>query len=111
MERISLSPAEVQRLTRTHFNMTNQPPTPERIERIERVREHYKRLATIVYLNCPESRERALALTGLEEALMWTVASIAREAWEDVQQITQAEIEAARARLAELEGADDAATA
>lgn len=78
---------DVPRLARTHFNMTNHPPTEERIERIERLRDEFRKLSSMVYVNCPESRERALALTGLEQALMWSVASIAREKWEDMDEI------------------------
>jgi len=76
-----LSRVDIPRYQRTVFNMTNQPPTEERIERIETVRASAKRLVGIMYQNCPESRERALGLTKLEESLMWSVASIAREAW------------------------------
>jgi hypothetical protein len=76
-----LSRKDVVYYQRTIFNMTNQTPTPDRVARIERVRDGAKRLAGIIYQNCPESRERALALTSLEQSLMNAVASIAREAW------------------------------
>lgn len=67
---------------RTHFNMTNQSPDEEQIQRIERLRGTAKQLASMIYVNCPRSRERSLAVTGLEETLMWAVASIAREGWD-----------------------------
>lgn len=35
-------------------------------------------LATDILRNCPDSRERSLALTKLEEAIFWANASIAR---------------------------------
>ena len=76
-----LSRADAPRYQRTIFNMTNQTPTDERVVRIETVRNSAKRMAGIIYQNCPESRERALALTNLEQSLMYAVASIAREAW------------------------------
>ena len=72
--------------------MTNQPPTDERIDRIERVREEFRKLSSMIYVNCPESRERALALTGLEQSLMWAVASIARERWNDLPKLTSEDI-------------------
>lgn len=94
-----MNPGDALRLQRTQFNMTNHTPTPERIERIERVREHMKRMAAILYVNCPESRERAVALTKMEEVLMWATASIAREKWADEELATKAEIAEARERL------------
>ena len=81
MER-TIKPEDVVLLHRTHFNMTNQTPDEDQIERIERMREIFRQAASMVYVNCPRSRERSLAITGLEDALMWTVASIAREKWE-----------------------------
>lgn len=86
-EELTIRPGDTARLARTHFNMTNQTPTLERIKRIERMREAYKKVSSMVYVNCPDSRERALALTGLEQSLMWSVASIAREKWEDQEVI------------------------
>lgn len=48
---------------------------PERYERIR-----YKALMLAAYINekCPESREKSLALTKIEEAVMWANAAIAR---------------------------------
>jgi phytoene dehydrogenase-like protein len=80
-EELFIQPDDVLLLHKTHFNMTNQPPDQHQIDRIERLREHYKQAASMIYVNCPKSRERSLALTGLEESLMWAVASIAREKW------------------------------
>ena len=37
-----------------------------------------KDLAQTIISNCPSSRERSLAITKLEEAIMWANASIAR---------------------------------
>jgi hypothetical protein len=79
---LHIQPDDVPLLHKTHFNMTNQTPDEDQIERIERIRETFKRLSSLVYVNCPRSRERSLALTGLEESLMWAVASIAREKWD-----------------------------
>ncbi len=58
-------------------NMTNHRPTDEEITYIECLREKFIALGEMVQA-CPASRERSLALTNLEQALMWAVASIAR---------------------------------
>lgn len=42
------------------------------------LRDTAKGLAQLFLTHCPESRERSLALTKLEEAVMWANASIAR---------------------------------
>lgn len=44
----------------------------------EDVRSHTRELASFLVSNCPDSRERSLALTKLEEAMFWANASIAR---------------------------------
>lgn len=42
------------------------------------IREKAKELATVIDELCPNSREKALAMTNLEQAVMWANASIAR---------------------------------
>jgi hypothetical protein len=44
----------------------------------ERIRHYGKDLAMLMNKLCPESREKSLAVTKLEEAIMWANASIAR---------------------------------
>jgi hypothetical protein len=44
----------------------------------ETIRGTAKELAYCFDANCPESREKALAMTKLEEAVMWANAAIAR---------------------------------
>ena len=46
-------------------------------ERYEHLRAVAKGLATAVMLHCPESREKSLALTAVQQAVMWANASIA----------------------------------
>lgn len=60
-------------------NLTNHTPAPERIYAIEELRTTAKELGHAIVEFCPESRERSLALTNLEQTVMWAVASIARE--------------------------------
>jgi hypothetical protein len=42
------------------------------------IRDKAKELAEIINALCPESREKSLAITNLEECSMWANASIAR---------------------------------
>ena len=44
----------------------------------EQLREKAKEFACLCVAFCPESRERSLALTKIEEAVMWVNAGIAR---------------------------------
>ena len=59
-------------------NFTYQPPKPGQPEKYTVLREHAKGLAMLINDNCPDSREKSLALTKLEECVMWANASIAR---------------------------------
>lgn len=63
----------------TVWNMTNHTPSPEDIENIELMRTDFKTTAGAIIKFAPPSRERSLAITHLENALMWTVAAIARK--------------------------------
>ena len=47
-------------------------------QRYIRLRDYAKNFAELVMEYCPESRERSLALTKIEEAVMWANAAIAR---------------------------------
>jgi len=55
-----------------HAPKADQPP------RYEAIRAKAKELATLIEETCPDSREKSLAHTRLEEAVMWANASIAR---------------------------------
>ena len=60
-------------------NMTNHAPAhPGVVDTFEGLRRTAKLFAHQIVDVCPDSRERALALTNAEQALMWAVASIAR---------------------------------
>lgn len=54
-----------------HAPKGNQP------ERYERIRSKARELAEIIDAACPDSREKSLALTNLQQATMWANASIA----------------------------------
>lgn len=59
-------------------NFTYHAPKPDQLPRYENIRERAKALAEFLCRNCPPSRELSLALTSIEEAVMWANASIAR---------------------------------
>ena len=52
-------------------------PFGDQPQRYERIREVARSLALTIQKCCPESREKSLALTKLQEAVMWANASIA----------------------------------
>jgi len=55
-----------------HAPKGNQP------ERYVAIRDTAKALAVLLDESCPDSREKSLAITKLEESVMWANASIAR---------------------------------
>lgn len=57
---------------------TYHPPTGDQPDRYHKLRKVAHALASHVVDLCPESRERSLALTNLEQAVMWANAAIAR---------------------------------
>jgi hypothetical protein len=57
---------------------TYHPPKNNQAARYETLRSQAKELAYAIDGACPDSREKSLALTHLEEAVMWANASIAR---------------------------------
>jgi len=59
-------------------NFTYHKPNENQADRYHRIRETAKVFANQMLAECPESRELSLALTKLEEAVMWANASIAR---------------------------------
>lgn len=59
-------------------NFKYHPPKPGQAERYEALREKAKELAKLIDKECPQSFEKAHALTNLEQSVMWANASIAR---------------------------------
>ena len=59
-------------------NFTYHAPKNNQVERYASIREIAKGLAMFIDDHCPDSREKSLAMTKLEEAVMWANAAIAR---------------------------------
>ena len=56
---------------------TYHKPFGSQQERYESLRSEAKELAQLVVDSCPDSRERSLAITNIQQAIMWANASIA----------------------------------
>ncbi len=59
-------------------NFIHYTPTPEKLEGFQAIRTYAKDLAETINELCPDSREKSLAITNLEEAMFWANAAIAR---------------------------------
>ena len=70
---------EEQQLHHLRRSLTNHRPDAEQINRIERVREVGYTFGVTIVTDTPASRAQSLALTKLEEAVMWAVKAIAIE--------------------------------
>lgn len=57
---------------------THHEPKGDQNSRYNIMREKAKEFATLIDMCCPDSREKSLAMTKLEECSMWANASIAR---------------------------------
>lgn len=57
---------------------TYHPPITDQEVRYQQIRDFGHGLATVINGHAPDSREKALALTKIEEAVMWANAAIAR---------------------------------
>ena len=60
-------------------NFKYHPPKPGQAELYQKLRDEAHKLANRIAEYCPNSRERALAITKLEEAVFWANAAIARQ--------------------------------
>jgi len=57
---------------------TYHPPKDDQIQRYENIRETAKGMAWVIECCCPESAEKSIAISKLDEAVMWANAAIAR---------------------------------
>lgn len=60
------------------IRFTYHPPKGDQPEKYEDIRDYAHRYAQVLSTLCPDSRERSLALTKLEEVVFWANAAIAR---------------------------------
>ena len=58
---------------------TYHSPTEDKIKKYPLLRNKAKELAYLIEELCPQGREKSLAMTILEEVIMWANAGIARE--------------------------------
>lgn len=56
---------------------TYHPPSGSQIPRYEIIRAHVRELAILIEQSCPDSREKSLAFTSLQQVSMWANAAIA----------------------------------
>lgn len=70
---------------RLENDFTYHKPFGNQPERYEQIRNNAKWLAELIVALCPDSRERSLALTSLEEAVFWGNAAIARNEKETLE--------------------------
>jgi hypothetical protein len=63
---------------RIECEFTYHAPKGDQVERYAKIREWGHHMASYIQENCPDSREKSLAFTKLEEAVMWANAAIAR---------------------------------
>lgn len=68
-----------QQLHHLRRSLTNHPPDAEQINRIEKVREVGFAFGVSIVEDTPSSRAQSIALTKLEEAVMWAVKAIVLE--------------------------------
>ena len=53
-------------------------PKKDQPVKYEKIRDKAKELAILINTECPDSREKSIAFTNIETAIMWANASIAR---------------------------------
>jgi len=64
-------------LNRLHNSFTYHSPKPGQNALYEEIRSTALKFAILIHTTCPPSREKSLAITKLEEAVMWANKSIA----------------------------------
>jgi hypothetical protein len=74
-----MNQADQELFNKTVLSLTNIKPDTAAIDNIEAVREGAKLMVGRIIEMAPASRERSLALTKLEESVMWAVKAIVLE--------------------------------
>lgn len=83
-----------QEIQEVNHNFKYHAPTDAKRPKYEVLRDIYRDVALSLLSFCPPSRERSVALTNLEQSLMWGIASIARSP-EEIQDAQDAILSAA----------------
>ena len=65
--------------TEIENNFKYHAPTPKQVGIYGSIRNAGKDLAELINAICPDSREKSLAITKIEESIMWANAAIARD--------------------------------
>lgn len=71
-----MNDADTGRLQALEASLTNHTPDDTAVAQIEMIRGLAKELGRQIIDACPDTRERSLALTHLEETTMWAVKSL-----------------------------------
>lgn len=74
-------------------NFVYHPPLPGQPPRYELIRDIAKHYVDLLTQICPPSRELSLAITNVEQAVMWASAAIARNETEPIELEELAELE------------------
>lgn len=69
-------PTKSERIDAIERSLTNLTPSADAIEQIESIRRTGKSLARVVIAQTETSRESSLALTKIEEAVMWAAKAV-----------------------------------
>lgn len=64
---------------RLQRSLTNITPSSEQVKRMEAIREMYKKTGVVVNDLCKNSEYKKLAITNLEQSLMWVMKTICME--------------------------------
>ena len=75
MPRYQVTEEDRQRIER---DFTYHQPLPDQLPRYKEIRDAARGFAVDIMTFCPPSRERSLALTNLDQVVMWANAAIAR---------------------------------
>jgi hypothetical protein len=51
-------------------------PSPAGLDRVNELRLIFSEVERVIRLNCPESRQRSLALTNNEQTAMWAIKAV-----------------------------------
>ncbi|HXA25589.1 MAG TPA: hypothetical protein VNW90_25200 [Acetobacteraceae bacterium] len=78
-----LSATDKMLVERIEGDFTFHAPKGDQPARYQKLRDQAKALALLIVELCPDRRERSLALTKLEECVMWANAGIARQESKD----------------------------